>query len=494
MVSVGVSGQYVNVPDTSFRKLLKIKFPSCFNIADQLDTICASMQTDSVLNIQLATYQMEDLTGVQYFTQLQSLRINFTNVNYIPKFPPNLTYLEILSNVLLPNLPDFPNTLKELHCEVNPLITRFPNFPNGLTAVTCQTNALDSLPKLPPFLKTLDCSWNNISTFSNLPNGLEELVCDKNLITSLPPLSTSLTRLICNDNKLQTMPLMPNTLRYIECNYNLLTSLPPLPNSLYSIDCSNNQLTSLPNLPDSLLYINCEMNQIYCLPILPSRLYGINFDYPTKISCIPNTPNSTCDYGNNGNFVYPPLCDSTNDTHNCLGITLPLKLLSFTAQKESNNVLLNWQTANEVNVSHINVQRSINNKDFVDIGKVKASCCAYSFVDGQQSTVDRQLYYRLEMVDKDGSKTYSEVKTLNFKLQTLNSVSVFPNPAKDIVNIECVGAKQLLIIDYLGRTVYQSTVDSRPLTVSTKQLTKGIYVVKAIMNNGEIKTEKLLVE
>jgi hypothetical protein len=177
--------------------------------------------------------------------------------------------------------------------------------------------------------------------------------------------------------------------------------------------------------------------------------------------------------------------------YNCS--VLPLKLLSFSAQKENNNVLLNWQTANEVTVSHINVQRSINNKDFIDIGKVSATCCAYSFVDGQLSTVDSKLYYRLEIVDKDGSKTYSEIRNVELGIRNVG-ISIYPNPAIEQVTITCKNAKEILVIDYLGKPVYQSTVDSRPLTVNTKQLVKGIYVVKAIMINGQIKTEKLVVE
>jgi len=63
------------------------------------------------------------------------------------------------------------------------------------------------------------------------------------------------------------------------------------------------------------------------------------------------------------------------------------------------------------------------------------------------------MYYRLEIVDKDGSKTYSSTQliTINSKLSTLN---IYPNPAKDLVTIECKGARELLIIDYLGKEVY----------------------------------------
>lgn len=189
---------------------------------------------------------------------------------------------------------------------------------------------------------------------------------------------------------------------------------------------------------------------------------------------------------------------SFTDTNNQMYVAkfssplLPLKLLSFTTKLQQNSVALNWQTTNEINVSHINIQRSLNGKDFTAIGKANAACCEYSFVDGQQSTVDGKLYYKLEIVDKDGSKTYSEIRNLELGIRN-KGISIYPNPTTSIVTIQCTNAKELLIIDYLGKTVYQSTVKGELSTVNCKQLTKGIYLVKAIMNNGEVKTEKLII-
>jgi hypothetical protein len=57
-----------------------------------------------------------------------------------------------------------------------------------------------------------------------------------------------------------------------------------------------------------------------------------------------------------------------------------------------------------------------------------------------------------------------------------------------------VGAKQILIIDNLDRTIKQFNSITQPQTINTKQIPKGIYIVKAEMNNGEIKTGKLKVE
>ncbi len=190
----------------------------------------------------------------------------------------------------------------------------------------------------------------------------------------------------------------------------------------------------------------------------------------------------------------------------CINVQpLPLKMLGFTAMyqptpspSKEGNVLLQWQTANEINVSHFNVQRSLNGRDFINIGKVVAnnkSYNEYGFIDDIKDLElgIRNLYFRIQSVDFDGQKQYSTIQQITIKHQTPNIV-LFPNPAKEFVTVECKGAKELLIIDYLGRTIKQYNHPTEHQTINTKQLTKGVYVVKVFMNNGDIKTERLIIE
>ena len=183
---------------------------------------------------------------------------------------------------------------------------------------------------------------------------------------------------------------------------------------------------------------------------------------------------------------------------------LPLKLLSFTAQtqltpnpsKEA-NILLNWQTANEVNISHINIQRSLNGKEFTTIGNVNASCCAYSYLDNRPPSNFNgglsTIYYRLEIADKDGSKTYSEVRQLAISKEQV-VISIYPNPAKALVTIDCKAMKVLRIINSLGQEVSRQEPRNDAAIINTKQFTKGVYVVQVTTTNGEMKTEKLVVQ
>lgn len=175
--------------------------------------------------------------------------------------------------------------------------------------------------------------------------------------------------------------------------------------------------------------------------------------------------------------------------------TVPVVLSNYRAEYSSNKacVINTWITATEINTAYFNVQRSVNAKDFITIGKVNASCCNYNFIDelNTKDQLPKTIYYRLEIVDKDGSKTYSPIKSVLFNLSK-NSINIYPNPAKENVTIECWHAKELLITDHLGNVIQKFNTPNNQLI--WKAQTKGVYMVQAIFVNGYITTQKLIVE
>ena len=180
---------------------------------------------------------------------------------------------------------------------------------------------------------------------------------------------------------------------------------------------------------------------------------------------------------------------------------MPIQDIKFDVQNVNNNALVKWQTTNEINVSHFNIQRSNKGNDFTTISKLLAknrSENEYQFIDKLSLTPSspkgEELYYRIESVDKDGKISYSETRILNLKPQTLKGFKFYPNPAKDIVNIECVNAKKILIIDYLGQIVKKQIINNQQSIINVQGLAKGLYLVQIITDSGEIKSEKLILE
>ncbi|MEJ7682561.1 MAG: hypothetical protein WKG06_32840 [Segetibacter sp.] len=73
---------------------------------------------------------------------------------------------------------------------------------------------------------------------------------------------------------------------------------------------------------------------------------------------------------------------------------LPLKLLSFTGKRNSNDISLTWTTSNEVNVKHFVVERSFNGVQFNSISTIAArnisnSNLFYNYPDKDPLAVDK---------------------------------------------------------------------------------------------------------
>ncbi|MBX2931552.1 MAG: T9SS type A sorting domain-containing protein [Chitinophagaceae bacterium] len=174
---------------------------------------------------------------------------------------------------------------------------------------------------------------------------------------------------------------------------------------------------------------------------------------------------------------------------------VPLIYTNFTATLQNKNVSLQWQTANEINVSYFNVQRSGNGTDFYAINKVNAkneSYNEYSITDVQP--LNGRSYYRIEAVDKDGKITYSKIE--NIQYSTFNTqLSIYPNPAKDVLNIQYSNIKEVSIIDLTGRRLLNKNYDDLTFVqLNIATLSKGIYFVKVTNTEGNTQTQKLVVE
>jgi trimeric autotransporter adhesin len=78
---------------------------------------------------------------------------------------------------------------------------------------------------------------------------------------------------------------------------------------------------------------------------------------------------------------------------------------------EGNNVKLNWNTGDEVNFSHFNLLRSMDGRSFENIKRITSpGQNSYTYIDiNAASLYGGRLFYRLQMVDTDGSFVYSNI-------------------------------------------------------------------------------------
>ncbi len=171
---------------------------------------------------------------------------------------------------------------------------------------------------------------------------------------------------------------------------------------------------------------------------------------------------------------------------NCIfqQLILPVEWISFIGRLQEDNVILDWQTASEINNSHFNIEWSTDGRKYTPVGKVKStgdlqSINFYSFV--HRNAAVGYNYYRIQQVDIDGQYEYSKVISVLKDNEVRNEVIVSPNPFSDILEV----SSQAEILDF-----YLMDVSGHPIVfklenqkfVDLSSVPKGIYF--AVFNLG----------
>jgi endonuclease I len=163
---------------------------------------------------------------------------------------------------------------------------------------------------------------------------------------------------------------------------------------------------------------------------------------------------------------------------------IPVTLVNFTAGKQSNQVLLQWQATRESNFKQFDIERSSDGVQFSRIGTVAGqNLFNYQFTDAQLPTV-KAVYYRLKLVDVDGQFTYS--KTVGVRLNGFSGAFVYPNPASSQLTVQLqtplAEKGTLYISDVAGKVLQQLPMAARQATaqLNTSHLPTGRYFIKIV--------------
>jgi hypothetical protein len=180
-----------------------------------------------------------------------------------------------------------------------------------------------------------------------------------------------------------------------------------------------------------------------------------------------------------------------------LNQVLPVNLIDFSAAREGNTATLSWSTAEEANSDYFEVQRSIDGKAWDKLKSVAAK--GESSVEAHYSAIDDSPmsginFYRLKMVDKDGTFALSKIRNVEFDLK--NGYTLFPNPVSDKLNFKSTEnwntVSSIQIYNAQGVEVYTSpSVPEKEVNV--KDLPAGTYVVKLSRKNRQFSSYKVVI-
>lgn len=168
---------------------------------------------------------------------------------------------------------------------------------------------------------------------------------------------------------------------------------------------------------------------------------------------------------------------------------LPLTLVSFTGTLQNDKIVLQWQTASESGTSHFEVEKLINN-NWIGINAVNAKGFAANYSSTDINIFNGTQYYRLKMIDKNGSFSYS--KTIAVDVMQKASVQVYPNPFVNNIIVKNVKNNDVVkMIAVNGEDISNSITikkDNNQATISANNLPDGNYII--IINNQAYKITK----
>ncbi|MFK7809464.1 MAG: T9SS type A sorting domain-containing protein [Saprospiraceae bacterium] len=169
--------------------------------------------------------------------------------------------------------------------------------------------------------------------------------------------------------------------------------------------------------------------------------------------------------------------------------SLPVELIKFGVQDVNGKANLFWKTASEINSERYQIERSQDGNKFNKIGFVRIlgdSETVKTYQYNDMAPTSGTNYYRLRIVDLDGSYEYSDVVTIDLGNEPILEIS--PNPVTDIMTISTgaevsVSEGTVEIFDQAGTLIGKSniTLTEGKSTINVSEMnanTPGVYYIR----------------
>jgi glucose/arabinose dehydrogenase len=164
---------------------------------------------------------------------------------------------------------------------------------------------------------------------------------------------------------------------------------------------------------------------------------------------------------------------------------VPLKLVSFTCKKINNAHQLDWEVQTQSKGDKFIIERSFDNISFIEVGNKVAendrNRDTYSFAVA--ATTNSTVFYRIKMVNKDGSFSYSP--TISLRQGTIaNDIKVYKNGNRIFISSSSsINAFQ--VTDAAGRILLTKNINATgTVGLDANQFPIGLLLIKVLQDNG----------
>ena len=174
---------------------------------------------------------------------------------------------------------------------------------------------------------------------------------------------------------------------------------------------------------------------------------------------------------------------------------------SFNAQIENGAVTLDWTNNTGSQNDYFEVERSIDGQNFESIGVYETqglddTPTFYTSEDG--SPLEGFNFYRLKLTFLDGTFEYSDIRRV--KISDIESFGIFPNPAREYVNVSLKGYTgkdiNIQLLNQMGqplKSVQLENVEDQNYTIELDGLNNGIYSIWIFAEGAKPVGKKMIV-
>lgn len=190
---------------------------------------------------------------------------------------------------------------------------------------------------------------------------------------------------------------------------------------------------------------------------------------------------------------------NSNFTMGSISITLPVKLVNFSARRLDGYTRLNWMTANEMNVAGYVVERSDDGINYHSLSTVQAYNRNLSefYVYDDRTPLHGTAFYRLRIMDNNQIK-YSGVVTVSETASQDKNFYVMKNPVSSSIDIYAStifkGQYSYSLINNAGQVIQSGTIDIRNEGIQSislqRQVAAGTYIL--VVRNADHLLQKMI--
>jgi hypothetical protein len=186
---------------------------------------------------------------------------------------------------------------------------------------------------------------------------------------------------------------------------------------------------------------------------------------------------------------------------------LPVTITSVNAIRNSDKTVgVLWKTANETNLNHYEVERSVNGVSFTSIGSVlpkanNGASAQYLFTD--KDLIGGDLFYRIKAISEGGRVQYSSIVKIGASKGT-GSMLVSPNPVENkqmTIRYDGVetGSYVLALLNGAGQKVCSTKITISGATGTQtipmgKLVSSGNYLLLITSPDGSMRSEQVMVK